>query len=202
MRSDTLVICQYCDAVHERRPLPTGAVARCCRCDGELYCDKPLNLDALLALTLTAALAFVLANSYPIVEMELQRSRNTISLWGAVVAAYDSGIGLVAVLAAATLFFFPMLQIMALLWVLVPLRVGRRPPAFAMVMHALRHMRPWGMIEVFMLGVLVSVVKLVGLAQIAPDVGLWAFAALTLLMTALVSVDAQALWARAEACPP
>lgn len=200
MRASTLIVCEYCDAIHERHPLAPGVSARCRRCDAELYRNRPLNLDVLLALTLGGLLVFWIANAYPIVEMELQRSRNQIGLWGAVVAAYDSGIGLVAVVAAATLFLFPLLQLLLLLWVLVPLRSGRRPRGLVAAMHALRHMKPWGMIEVFMLGVLVSVVKLASLAEITPGPGLWAFAVLTLLIAALSSFDADALWDRVADC--
>lgn len=202
MRSTTLVLCEYCDAVHERRALPAGVSARCQRCDAELYRNRPLKLDAMLALTLAGLVVFWIANAFPIVEMELQRTRNQIGLWGAILAAYDSGIGVVAVVAAATLFFLPLLQLLTLLWVLIPLRSGRRPPGLIAAMHALRHMRPWSMIEVFMLGVLVSVVKLASLAEIAAGAGLWAFAALTLLIAALSSFDTDALWDRIAECRP
>ncbi len=200
MRSQDLVICEYCDAVHARQPLPKGATARCLRCDAVLYADRPLNLDGMLALALAGLVVFAIANAYPIVEMELQRTRNSIGLWGAIVAAYDSGISFVAIVAATSLFFFPLLQMLTMLWLLIPLRAGYRPPGFARAMHALRYMRPWGMVEVFMLGVLVSVVKLASLAEVAPGPGLWAFAVLTLLMTALSSVDPEALWDYADRC--
>ena len=60
--------------------------------------------------------------------------------------------------------------------------------------------RPWGMVEVFMLGVLVSLVKLAHLAGIVPGIALWAFAALMFVMAAIASVlDPRDLWARVAA---
>jgi paraquat-inducible protein A len=54
------------------------------------------------------------------------------------------------------------------------------------------------MVEVFLIGVMVSVVKLSALASVTPDAGLWAFAVLTCLLTALHSFDLHALWLRAS----
>ena len=60
--------------------------------------------------------------------------------------------------------------------------------------------RPWGMVEVFMLGVLVSLVKLAHLAGIVPGIALWAFAALMFVMAAIAAVlDPRDLWARVAA---
>lgn len=191
---DHLVACEHCDALYRRLPLPPKAVARCLRCDGVLYRNRPLDLDLQLALAVAGLIVLVIANAYPIVEIELQGTRNEAGLWGAILASYDSGVGFVAVVAAATLFFFPLLQLMLLLWVLLPLRNGQRPPGFVWSMHALRLMRPWSMVEVFMLGVLVSVVKLAGMAAIVPGIGLWGFAVLTLILTALSNFDLDDLW--------
>lgn len=188
--------CECCDALYQRMPLPHKGVALCQRCGAVLYRNRPADLDLQLALTLAGLIVLVLANAYPIVEIELQGTRNEAGLWGAILAAYDSGVGLVAVVSAATLFFFPLLQLVVLLWVLLPLRNGHEPPGFLWAMHALRLMRPWSMVEVFMLGVLVSVVKLASMAVIAPGIGLWSFAVLTVIITALSTFDLDDLWDR------
>ena len=71
---------------------------------------------------------------------------------------------------------------------------------FALVFRMLQAVRPWGMVEVFMLGVLVSLVKLAHLAGVVAGIALWSFAALMLVMAAITAVfDPRALWARAEA---
>lgn len=194
MASEPLVICEDCDAVHRRAALPDGAAARCLRCGARLYRQGRFGLQTMLALTVATAIVFVLANAYPIVTLELAGTRIAATLWGAVLETYDSGVGVVAALAAATVFFFPLLQVLLFLYVLVPLTRGAVPRHFASAMHALRALQPWSMVDVFMLGVLVAVVKLAGLAEVIPGVGLWAFAVLTLLLTALTSFDHHRLW--------
>ena len=53
------------------------------------------------------------------------------------------------------------------------------------------------MASTFVLGLLVSVVKLSAVAAVTLDVGLWGFGALTILLTALSSFDLHELWQRA-----
>lgn len=194
MSATRLAVCEYCDAVHERRPLAEGEVADCQRCGAELYRNRRIDLDRMLALVLTGLVLFAIANLNPIVEMELQGVRRSVALWGAVLATYDAGVGPVAVAAAVMLFFFPLMQLLGFLYVLLPLRAGWRPRHFLPVMHLLRHLRPWSMVEVFMLGILVAVVKLATTSIVTPTAGLWGFAALTLVLTALTAYRPQELW--------
>lgn len=194
MRSATLAVCEHCDAVFARHALNRGEIAYCARCGGELYRNRRFDLHLMLALTAASAIVFVIANCYPIVTMELQGKSSHTTLWGAILATWDTGVGPVSVLAALTVFFFPLTQILLFSYVLSALLRGRVPARFVDAMHALRLMRPWSMVEVFMLGTLVSVVKIAGMAVVEPEIGLFAFAALTVLLTTINAFDLHALW--------
>jgi len=189
-----LAICEHCDAVYERRRLARGEAAYCLRCGAEVYRNRPLDVDTMLAITLASLIFFVIANTYPVMVMELGGTRADATLWDAILASYDAGVGVIAVVAAACIFFLPLSQILLFSYVLLPLRAGRVPRGFVVAMHAIRHMRPWSMVEVFMVGVLVSAVKLAEDADIAPGIGLWGFALLTILLTLLSTFDLHELW--------
>jgi paraquat-inducible protein A len=84
----------------------------------------------------------------------------------------------------------------------VPLRFGRLPPGVPALLRLIQAVKPWGMVEVFLLGMLVSLVKLAHLASVHIGVALWSFAALMLLLCATAaSFDAQSIWARVRALP-
>lgn len=194
MANRAIVICEHCDAVFQRPPLAPGVLARCSRCDAPLYRNRPLDLDVMLALALTALIVLVLANVFPIVTLQVSNTEREATLWGAILATYDTGVAFVALLAALTVFFFPLLQILLYLHVLLPMRWGLRAAGFRYAMHLLRAMQPWSMVEVFVLGVLVAVVKLAGMAEVTPQLGMWGFALLTVLLTLLNSFDLHQLW--------
>ena len=189
-----VVVCEHCDAAYQRRRLLRGEIAYCERCGGEIYRRRKLDVDAMLALTVTALLVLIVANVYPIVTMQIQGAVRDATLLDAVLVTYDTGVALVALLAALTVFLFPLIQLLMLLHVLIAVRMSEPVALFVPVMHTLRAMQPWSMVEVFMLGVLVSVVKLTSLAAIKPGVGMWGFALLTVLLTVLNNFDLDQLW--------
>jgi paraquat-inducible protein A len=198
MTAPTAIICEHCDTVHRREPVDRRAVAECVRCGCTLYRGGGANLDAMLALSLAGLIMLVVSNAYPIVTLDARGQRTDATLWKAVVLAQEGGVGGVALVAATTVFLFPLLQLGLYAWLLVPLRAGQIAPGFASAMHALRLIRPWSMVEVFFISVLVSVVKLSGMAAVSVGPGLWGFAALTVLLAALGSSDLRELWDHAE----
>ena len=111
------------------------------------------------------------------------------------------GVGaVVAVLLLATTVLIPLIELCALGWLLLPLHLGYRPAGFSRVFRALQLAHPWAMVEVFILGVLVSLVKLSHLADVLPGPAIWCFGALMLVLSVLSSiVDYRELWQTWEA---
>jgi len=61
-------------------------------------------------------------------------------------------------------------------------------------MHALNFVTRWSMVEVFMMGTLVAVVRCASLTSATPGIGLFAYAALTLLLTSITAAGTHSLW--------
>ena len=60
-------------------------------------------------------------------------------------------------------------------------------------------LQPWSMMEVFLIGIIVALVKLLGMAQIVPGVALWSFALLIVtLAAAAANMDSRVVWDRVE----
>jgi paraquat-inducible protein A len=193
-----LIACHECDLLQREGRLPAGGKALCARCGATLYRSHPHSVERTLALALAAGVLFAVANLFPIVSLELQGQRTDATLFGAVHALHGQGMDLVAALVFVTALAMPALQLAALCYLLLPLRLGRAPPRVGPVFRALQAARPWCMVEVFMLGVLVSLVKLAHLASIVPGVALWSFGGLMLLLAAVAaSFDPRRLWAPA-----
>jgi paraquat-inducible protein A len=152
----------------------------------------------MLAVTLTATVAFVVANGFPLIAMSVNGRQTEATLWGAIVASYNQELPLVAAALTISLIIAPLIEILLLLSVLVPLCAGTRPLGFSLIMRAIRLMRPWRMIEVFLLGVVVAVVKLAGLADTVPGWGSFGVIVLTFALAALGSFDTAAMWRRAD----
>src|SRR6266404_1958089 len=96
-----------------------------------------------------------------------------------------------------TALVLPLAELAALAYLLVPLRNGIRSPGFAEVFRLVQFASRWGAVEVFVLGALVSLVKLGHLADVEPGVALASYGALMLVMASIeASFDPRELWAR------
>jgi paraquat-inducible protein A len=197
-----LIACHDCDALLRKPRLGGRDVARCPRCDALLYRGGAAQLDRICALTLAALITFMIAQTFPILEMDLNGNRVRTTLIGALDSLWQQDMGLVAVMVFCSTVLFPLVELSALLYLLFPMRRGVVPPAFNAVLRAIQLVRPWGMIEVFMLGILVTIVKMVSLARVVPEAALFAFAALTLMLAVVLMFDPGTLWDIADTLRP
>jgi len=200
MDNQPLIACHECDLLQHEVPLPQGGVAHCPRCGAELYRSHPDSMERTLALTAGAILLFAIANVFPIVGIKVGGQEIQTTLLHTVQMLYDDDMRSLAALVMLTTMIMPALQLLALIYLVLPLRMGRAPLHFALVFRTMNAVQPWGMVEVLMLGVLVSLVKLAALAHVVPGIALWAFGALMMLMAAIAATfDPRALWAKMAA---
>jgi paraquat-inducible protein A len=182
--------------------LPPGGTARCPRCGAQLYQNRPNGLTSALAYVLAALVLFVLANSFPVVGLEVTGELVQATLLGAVHGIYADGMWPIAALVLASTVIAPLVQMLAMAYLLVPLHFGRVGRWHARVFRALDLARPWVMVEVLMLGVLVALVKLAHIATVVHGIGLWSLGGeMVLLAMAVGQFDPHDYWKKASAVP-
>ena len=189
------VLCPDCGLLSRRVPLPPGGRARCGRCRAVLYREAGLRLDVLLALSLAGVVMFLPANLFSMVSMHASGTRTSTTLLYTALAMWRQGMQPVALLIFFTAILTPALELGILCYLTLLLSWRRSPPGFVSLMRLLVWIKPWGMAEVFLIGVLVALVKLARLAEVEPGFGLWSFSALIVLLALCAGVfDSRGLW--------
>jgi paraquat-inducible protein A len=197
MKTNNLVACPECDALQREVALAPGGSAACVRCGAGLFRNKPHSLDRTLALLSAAAIVFLCANTFPLMELDAQGIRTSTTLFGTVVALQQTGWGVIAFVVLMTTIVVPLLQLGASLYILVPLRLGILPPGLRLAVRTLDAVWEWGMVEVFLLGAMVSMVKLTQIATVHPGFALYMIAGYMLLISAAeAAFEVRALWER------
>ncbi|WP_116520698.1 paraquat-inducible protein A [Achromobacter insuavis] len=196
--SQPLIECEHCASIYRRHQLEPGETANCARCGTILWRYSGLSLSNWLALAIAALIIFGVANAYPVASMSVQGMVQQASLLDAIGITWRQEHYAVAVMTGLAGFVLPLVQLAVLLWVLGPLSRGVEPAAFRGAMRLLGLLRPWCMVPVFLLGVLVAVVKLAGMAAVSPGIGLIAFGILTIFLTMLGRLTPHVLWRYAE----
>lgn len=194
-----LIACHECDLLQREIHIPLRGEAHCSRCGALLYRSSPGTFDNTLAFALTAAILFVIANIYPLLGIEMQGNPSATHLYGAVRYLWGHEMHLIAALVGITAILVPALEISMMIYLLLPLRFHVIPAGVPLILRLLQGIKPWGMVEVFMLGILVSIVKLSDTSTIIPGVALWSFGGLTLMLAAVASsFNPHDVWIRIE----
>ncbi len=191
---DSLVVCGQCGLTHRWQPLQEASQARCTRCDAVLGRAHRLSIQGILALTVAAAAAFLIVINAPLMSLSLRGGAETATLPQAIPIAWQDDQQPIAILAGITALLAPAAFIGLRLYVLIPLSAGRKPPGFAWCVRALHQAARWNMVEVFTIGVLLSLVRLAGLAETSPGPGLFALGAMTVLFASIESAGLKHLW--------
>ncbi|MFW9081392.1 paraquat-inducible protein A [Pseudomonas sp. P2757] len=192
--TDQLIICEHCDCVYEKVPLAKHQKTICVRCGGVLQRYSGLTVQQRLALTFTASMLWLFANFYPVMSISLQGIKNSATLWDSVLALSQGPITFIAMVAAISIIIAPAFQLVLLTWVLGFALASQRSPGFKTCMRWLETLRPWSMLEVCLLGAMVAVFKLAGMLDVLPGIGLFALAALSLLLIRIAGRDVRDLW--------
>jgi paraquat-inducible protein A len=199
MKAATLIACHECDLLHEIKPLPEGGVAQCSRCGAVLLRHKRNSLDRTLAFAMAGLILIIVANTFPFLALEEEGLVQETTLITGVEELYREGRPELAMLVFLTSILLPFVHITGLLYLLVPLKLNRLPWKLPLAFRFLGTIQPWGMMEVFMLGILVSMVKLGKMATIVPGIALYSFVVLIFVLAAAnASLDAHMVWERLD----
>lgn len=190
-----LIACEECDAIHRKLALGHNEVALCGRCGAALERDMSVHSRRALPLTIASLLMFVVSNAFPIVEMNFQGNVNRTTIIGAVLSLNAEGMPGVAFLVLITIILFPLMQLLTMMYLLVAVkRTEYRHPEFNFLARLVQIIRPWAMVEVFLLGTIVAYVKLTNMATVVPGTALLAFGVLTILLAAVLSFNPRHIW--------
>jgi paraquat-inducible protein A len=180
-------------------PLPPGARGRCRRCKRALARRPAASADLALALAVTAAIAYVLANVFPLMNLSVVGRYAATTIGGGAYAMWEQGERITGVVVAFCGVIAPGGYILFMLTLLLAVR-RERPPAWAgEMLRWVRHFEIWSMLEVMMLGILVSLIKIAELATVDAGIGAYAFGALVFLCPAIMlCFDEHELWQKVE----
>ena len=165
-------------------------VEKCPRCGAVLHDTKKDSLQHILALSLSGLILFPPAMLLPIMKLSVLNLGDSANILQGVSALFRSGFYLVALIVLLTSAVIPFVKVALLFCLSVCIRfkwfTELLPPGF----RAYLFMDEWGMLEIYMLGILVSIIKLGDIADISYGIGLYCFVgvlALSLFSSAALS---------------
>ncbi|MEN8190148.1 MAG: paraquat-inducible protein A [Thermodesulfobacteriota bacterium] len=191
----SFLACPACDLLIKAQNVPRGHVGNCPRCRRRLIAPKENSIERILAITLAGLLVFFPAIGLPLLKVEALGQENMASVIDACLAFYQNGYFLVGVMVFLTVIVIPFLNLSLLFIISLHLKFNRFHPLLPYSLRSVHHLREWGMSEIYLLGVLVSIIKVYQLAEISYRPGFFCFLILSLTtILSLTLLDRGEFW--------
>lgn len=187
--------CPHCDLLLPQIRLTYGQKARCPRCKCVLLESKKNSVERTFAVSLAGLIAFIPATTYPLLGLQAAGLENEASLLQCVSAILDDGLFFAALLIFLFCILVPFVRLFLICYLTLQIIRKRYNPFDVDLFRLFHEIEEWGMLEVFLLGLVVSLYKILGVADAVFGFGLFAFV-LLLLSATLVTffLDEQLLW--------
>ncbi|WP_061286665.1 paraquat-inducible protein A [Herbaspirillum chlorophenolicum] len=192
-RREDVIACRYCDGIHLRMALLPGEAAICLRCDSVLYRNDMKQRDVRLSLVLAAIAFFIISNVYPIAEISIQGVKVEATIWECIDRMNVEHMALLSLFLVATTIVFPLAEMSMMAFSLIRKDEKKRRPSGRLVLF-LNSLRPWSMIEIYMLGMLVTFGKMSSMASLIPGVAAVSMALLVVILAGMLAFDFSDLW--------
>lgn len=190
-----LLACHDCDQLQRLPALGRGELAACSRCGRVLARGSHDVAQRTLAYALAALVLLGLTAAVPLMTFEIAGRSQVAYLATGTVRLYEEGHRSLALMVLFSSVLAPLAYLIGLVAVSWPMALGWRRPWMHRVAKLVHRIRIWSMLEVFLLGVIVSGVKLADGADVEFGPASFALGALVLCFTAAIaSYDPQAVW--------
>jgi len=193
-----LIACPACDLLHQKDALSPTERARCVRCGAVMYTYFPSTLDQTLAATICSIVLLVVGLFPPFLTLSRSGIKSSITLLDTAWSLVFSEIALLGVFVSLLIVLIPLLRLSLMAYVLIFLKFGGT--ATLAVKRSFRlalFLEPWAMIDVFIIGVVVSLIKISELAVL--DIGVAFFAWIGLISCTIfisLALSKETLWHR------
>ncbi|MBV8736798.1 MAG: paraquat-inducible protein A [Alphaproteobacteria bacterium] len=191
--------CPGCGLLQQVPELDPGGSAHCARCPTVLRRVSTHQLQHVVALAMAALILLIVMCSSPLMSVETAGIRRVADLFSGPEELVLQNMAPLAVVVLFVTVVAPLVRLAATLYVLIRAHEQHPPRHLRRIFALAERLRPWSMVEVFVLGVFVAYVKLGDLVTIGLRIGVYALLALTIVLVWLDSaLDREAVWERLD----
>jgi paraquat-inducible protein A len=170
-----IIACPGCDLLLEDSGIPQGMSAFCPRCGCRLYSSLEASVDKTLAISITGLILYFPAVLLPLITLDTLGLKGAGSILDSMLVLFESGFYFVAVMVFLTALFFPFMRFFLMFIVSFLLKFRIRCRCLHILLRTYMHIEEWGMPEVYMISVLVTIIKMYHMASIEYDMGFFCF---------------------------
>ena len=188
---DNLIICHKCHTLHKKIYIEDKNSALCTKCNAVLYHRDDNLLNKGLALSITGLIFFILANSFPLIKVDVLGQEQMITIISMIDNLLYNGYYIVALFVSYLIFIFPLLIFFIYIIIFSLIKMRLREDIVNDLLILLAKILPWNMSDIFLISILVALVKLMNMLEIYMGISFWTliiFVLIDLYMTKKVHI--------------
>mgnify|MGYP006118094531 FL=1 len=189
------IACHECDLLLNITELAPKQKANCPRCQLTLTVNRQNICDKILAYAIASLIFLVITFSLPFITLDAQGQERTITLLRTISVLFELQYWLLSALIMFFVLIAPLTFLLGI--IIVTISIKKDSAAFTQhnMLRALTSLTPWSMVEIFVVGLLVSLIKIISLADISLDLGFFSFVLFSICLTStFLHVDKVQLW--------
>ena len=170
---------------------------RCPCCQSVIHSRIPNSLSRTWALLIAAIILYIPANTLPIMTVVLWGDGQPDTIISGVVHLLNGGMWPLALVIFIASIFIPILKLFILtgLMISIHFKIRWKPKDRTVLYRITEFVGRWSMVDIFVIGILVTLVQFGNTASISPGLGSLSFAAVVILtMFAAHTFDPRLIW--------
>ncbi len=191
--------CPSCDLLLSSVPVASGEKLLCPRCHTCLHQEKSDSISKVLAISLAGLVVYLPAMFLPLLNIHTMGMEQSCSLFDTFLYIYHQHYYLVAVLLLLTAILFPLFRLALLCMVSFQLKMHLYLRVLPFLFRTATFLDEWAMVDVYLIAILISTIKIHKMASIAYDMGFVCFVLLVFFTKATsTALDKKTFWQRFE----
>lgn len=200
-KAQDITVCPGCDLVVTTEPLdiPFDSLLVCPRCRYRLHNPQKETVTRTMVLSLTGLLLFIPAHFMFLLQLESLGIFDQGSIIDSIGTLYQQKYFLVALAVLLTAVVFPLAKLLLLFTVSLCLSLKLYVKPLPIFFRWYCHLEEWGMTEIFLIAILITIIKMGPTATISYQTGFVLFAGLTMTVVCCTcTLDKHSYWNRIE----
>lgn len=195
MTDSRYLTCHECNQLVELTPLPVGNKAVCPRCLGTLMINHRDAQNRVIAFSLTALIFLALSFMFPFLTLSIQGQDTVSTLMQSITTLAREDFSSLSIIIFLTIIVVPVLYLLSAIYVYISLKLPKLLPGTYVGVKLIEHLKHWSMADIFLIGILISFIKIMSMADVSLGLSFWSYVLFIISMTAaILHIDQYQIW--------
>ena len=187
--------CPDCDLLVSLAEAPPGYSIHCPRCGKTIHKTTEGSIPKTLALSIAGLLMYLPAITIPLMTFNSLGFSESANILESIINFYRNEYHFVSLMVLLSAVVFPLVLLSSIFFISLQLQLNRSSAFLARLFRLYEHLEEWAMIEVYLLGIMITIIKMSHSSDIHYNPGIFCFTTLVLITLAISTViDRELFW--------